>query len=450
MAKEGKKCSLDGLGTVTAVAYQSKKDDRDGASLSYVSGKTIRCGNEFNGDIIPWDNTKYCSQKQVMPEVEGSFLKGDYTHCAYGNGWCKVSSATVVRYGKDGRWIYRYANKGIRCTDDVFGDPYPYHKKRCEYMTDTKNMFPKPEFFDTQDSRYSDTPALKKTKKNGWEFCSQGGGTCDVGKEFAFVSYGHKNREGKFYYRIAKGKVSCGNGFFNNPQNGIKVCFVKRMSVVENLLAPGGIKPVWILAKTIKMAPSLSGSVTKGLEKSASESKSKSLMVGLSVGVSFLHVTASADLQTTLSEELTTSTSQSISTTENWECHCPNAGICPGDSYLWRFGEKREAKTEEEACFNDRDGGECWDNTTKECRPIGKTVCDIQVYHLKFEGTVVDRFEAGQEVFSVGTSHTMCLFDYSLSPVCLHPAYCVDDECQVCDESLLEEFSNKRPAHDEY
>lgn len=173
-------------------------------------------------------------------------------------------------------------------------------------------------------------------------------------------------------------------------------------------------------------------------------------MVGASIGVSAFGITASADLQNTLSEELSTSTSQSISTTENWECVCPNAGICPGDSYLWRFGEKREAETEEDACFNHRDGGECWDEAAEECRPIGKAVCDIQAYHLKFEGTIVERFEAGQDVFSVGTSHTMCLFDYNLRPVCPHPALCVDDDCQVCDESLLEEFSNKRPAHDEY
>lgn len=50
-------------------------------------------------------------------------------------GTCEVPAGTQVRYGLDGRYVTKTATKTVKCTNTVFGDPYPSVEKHCEYAS---------------------------------------------------------------------------------------------------------------------------------------------------------------------------------------------------------------------------------------------------------------------------------------------------------------------------
>ncbi|MEZ5700833.1 MAG: hypothetical protein R3E42_00950 [Burkholderiaceae bacterium] len=53
----------------------------------------------------------------------------------HGGESCRVSSPTVVRFGRDGNFNYRQAEHEIRCSTKQFGDPTPGMVKVCEANT---------------------------------------------------------------------------------------------------------------------------------------------------------------------------------------------------------------------------------------------------------------------------------------------------------------------------
>lgn len=56
---------------------------------------------------------------------------GEWVQCAPENGECNFSGEQRVAYGIDGRWTYRNARDGIDCNNRVFGDPAPNQVKIC-------------------------------------------------------------------------------------------------------------------------------------------------------------------------------------------------------------------------------------------------------------------------------------------------------------------------------
>jgi len=58
-----------------------------------------------------------------------------WTRCAAEGAVCEVPALMQVRFGLDGRYNTRIAEKFISCTNAVFGDPYPGVEKVCEYAS---------------------------------------------------------------------------------------------------------------------------------------------------------------------------------------------------------------------------------------------------------------------------------------------------------------------------
>jgi hypothetical protein len=121
--------------------------------------------------------------------------------CANENDFCSFRGQAEVRYGAEGRYIYRTVTNGIGCSNDVFGDPTPGLAKNCFY---------KKKYFN------------KRLDRRG-QFCANENEFCSFrGK--AKVRYG---AEGRYSYRIVTNGVSCSNSVFGDPAPGLeKRCFI--------------------------------------------------------------------------------------------------------------------------------------------------------------------------------------------------------------------------------
>ncbi len=61
----------------------------------------------------------------------GPAFAGDWAQCAPENGHCRFYGEQRVAYGAGQRWTYRNARDGIDCSNHVFGDPAPNVRKVC-------------------------------------------------------------------------------------------------------------------------------------------------------------------------------------------------------------------------------------------------------------------------------------------------------------------------------
>ena len=126
--------------------------------------------------------------------------------CAQERGFCRVPYPTRVIYGVPGRsTALDVKGRGVRCSNDVFGDPAPGASKRCAYVV---RGYGGP---DDED----DAPR--------WRTCARENGFCDFqGRKR--VRYGAR---GRFVEGTFRDGVDCDNETFGDPAYGVrKACQV--------------------------------------------------------------------------------------------------------------------------------------------------------------------------------------------------------------------------------
>jgi hypothetical protein len=123
--------------------------------------------------------------------------------CAQEDGYCRVPYPTSVIYGVPGRSTAIYVRAGgVPCSNEVFGDPAPYVRKRCAYVA---RGYTGPEDDDEGDVL-------------SWRPCAREGGFCDFGGRKR-VRYG---ANGRFFEGIFRNGVYCDNSTFGDPAYGVR------------------------------------------------------------------------------------------------------------------------------------------------------------------------------------------------------------------------------------
>jgi predicted alpha-1,6-mannanase (GH76 family) len=74
-------------------------------------------------------------------EVYGS---ASWIFCANENATCSFTGTRQVRYGADGRYVYRAFSGSVACNNTSFGDPLPGAPKRCDYDSSGGTTAPTP------------------------------------------------------------------------------------------------------------------------------------------------------------------------------------------------------------------------------------------------------------------------------------------------------------------
>jgi hypothetical protein len=130
-----------------------------------------------------------------------------WTHCARENEYCRVPGTARMRYGVDGRYVYRDVTGGVQCSVHVFGDPAKGQHKTCEYQGGGRD------------------PGNGDGGR-GWEYCGSEGGFCSF-RGPGEVRYGIN---GRFIVRRAINGMPCSlSAFGQDPAIGEhKQCFVRR------------------------------------------------------------------------------------------------------------------------------------------------------------------------------------------------------------------------------
>ena len=133
--------------------------------------------------------------------------------CAQEQGFCSVPYPTEVIYGVPGRSASRYVSgRGIRCSNEVFGDPAPGAEKACAYV-----------------ARGGGRGARRDDRDDGdrgrWRTCANENGFCEFRGQRR-VRYG---RQGRFTEETFRNGVQCNNGAFGGDPapNVPKVCQVR-------------------------------------------------------------------------------------------------------------------------------------------------------------------------------------------------------------------------------
>jgi hypothetical protein len=62
----------------------------------------------------------------------GSAAAQGWTACANEGQMCEFAGVKQVRYGAGNQYVYRVETDGVRCSNDVFGDPAFGQRKSCE------------------------------------------------------------------------------------------------------------------------------------------------------------------------------------------------------------------------------------------------------------------------------------------------------------------------------
>lgn len=117
---------------------QGRSEVRFGDGRRYktrtVRGNTL-CSTSVFGDPA-YGVTKHCEVRAsgFGGWGDGGPSDGGWTRCADENDRCEVSGGRIqVRFGTDGRYVYRDVYGGLDCSIESFGrDPYPGRKKQCE------------------------------------------------------------------------------------------------------------------------------------------------------------------------------------------------------------------------------------------------------------------------------------------------------------------------------
>lgn len=194
-AAEGGECYVEGQAKV-----------RFGANGRYetrsVNGR-VSCTVQRFGDPMP-NTPKAC-------EVEES---ANWVLCANEGEQCRLPSRGRVRYGANGRYVYKDVAGGVRCVNEVFGDPMPDVAKQCDYVLGSGGG-------GTTDPR-PPAPVLGLP----WAVCAQERGQCAF-NGVAMLRYG---ASGRYAYREAVDGLACTNENFgvDPAPNEVKRCEILR------------------------------------------------------------------------------------------------------------------------------------------------------------------------------------------------------------------------------
>ena len=126
-AYEGDYCRLPGN---VKVRYGA-----DGRYAERQANGGIACNNGVFGDPSP-GIAKQCAYRKSEVSGGGNSSSGlPWSACAREGGYCSFRGPGMLRYGSDGRYVYREASNGLACNNDSFGaDLRPGETKRCEIL----------------------------------------------------------------------------------------------------------------------------------------------------------------------------------------------------------------------------------------------------------------------------------------------------------------------------
>ena len=120
-APEGGTCRVSGNGTV-----------RFGDGRNF---RTRKVNGQVTCDTRTFGDPSYGVQKHCEVQGGQSSDRGPsgWTWCAAEGDRCRFDGFAQVRYGTDGRYVYRDGTDGVSCSSQQFGnDPYPNRRKNCE------------------------------------------------------------------------------------------------------------------------------------------------------------------------------------------------------------------------------------------------------------------------------------------------------------------------------
>ncbi len=142
----------------------------------------------------------------------------DWAFCAEEGQTCQVSGDAMLRFGAEGRYVFRMVRSAQACDIQTFGsDPAPGRRKQCEVSVGWRG-----------DQRYRGwrDPAAADVA-NPWRHCAAEGEACVVNGK-ARVRYG---TDGRFAVREVSGQVACRASSFGDPAPGRrKTCEVEDSS----------------------------------------------------------------------------------------------------------------------------------------------------------------------------------------------------------------------------
>ena len=137
--------------------------------------------------------------------------------CAVEGETCRVSSPTVIRFGREGNYTYRNTSNEVACLTSLFGDPAPGVVKLCE-----ANTIP-PE---QSAARRPDPDEIPPLEDALWKTCALEGQTCNF-RGGEHVRYGAR---GAYKVIFATQALRCNAGSFGgDPARGTpKRCDIYR------------------------------------------------------------------------------------------------------------------------------------------------------------------------------------------------------------------------------
>ncbi len=136
-ANEGDYCRVPGGSGTVKVRYGA-----DGRYADRQAGSGgIPCNNGVFGDPSP-GLAKQCAYRKSDASSGGNGGNNGnnasglpWSQCAREGGYCSFKGPGMLRYGAQGRYVYREARNGSACSNDAFGaDPNPGDSKRCEVL----------------------------------------------------------------------------------------------------------------------------------------------------------------------------------------------------------------------------------------------------------------------------------------------------------------------------
>ncbi len=175
----------------------------NGRYITLTGNQRLECSTRsFGSDPAPG------ARKTCEVEVTGP----TWVHCANEGDVCTMPGATQVRYGANGRYVERNADRSVGCNNAQFGDPSPGLAKQCEYKTGVSAV-----------AAVVDTGMSALT----WENCAREGERCNF-RGATIVRYGVS---GRYLYREANNGAMCGaEEFGGDPAIGVsKQCETLRL-----------------------------------------------------------------------------------------------------------------------------------------------------------------------------------------------------------------------------
>jgi len=177
-------------------------------------------GADYGEDAYFGPETDYEPQQAGLAKGHRVESSG-WQFCAREGELCRVNGWAIVRYGADGRFVYREVrNTRFACDNSRFGDPAPRRGKQCELSFRVGPGYGGPTYggsgygdpgYGYDDSGYGD-PGYGGG--SSWQFCAREGEYCRVDGR-ALVRYG---ADGSFTEReVRGGGIQCDNRSFGDP-----------------------------------------------------------------------------------------------------------------------------------------------------------------------------------------------------------------------------------------